>query len=97
MASERGNIRERDISAMMGTEPVPREKISTERSTEKMSTEPPTISRETSLNGVVESAPPRKWNTNIPRILPHERVFPIQIGSELYRLSGASISSDGMS
>ena len=30
----------------------------------------------------------------IPRILPHERVFPIQIGSELFKLSGASISSD---
>jgi hypothetical protein len=31
----------------------------------------------------------------IPKILPHEKVFPIQIGSELFRLSGASISSDG--
>lgn len=38
----------------------------------------------------------RKLNTEIPLILPHERVFPIQIGSELFRLSGASISSDGM-
>jgi hypothetical protein len=27
--------------------------------------------------------------------LPAEKVFPIQIGSELFRLSGASISSDG--
>lgn len=27
--------------------------------------------------------------------LPPEKVFPIQIGSELFRLSGASISSDG--
>ncbi|KAI5805608.1 hypothetical protein DFH27DRAFT_512591 [Peziza echinospora] len=34
---------------------------------------------------------------DIPRILPHERVFPIQIGSELFRLSGASISSDAPS
>lgn len=33
--------------------------------------------------------------TRIPKILPHERVFPIQIGSELFKLSGASISSDG--
>ncbi len=33
--------------------------------------------------------------TKIPKILPHERVFPIQIGSELFKLSGASISSDG--
>jgi hypothetical protein len=27
--------------------------------------------------------------------LPSEKVFPIQIGSELFRLSGASIASDG--
>ncbi|KAG7140914.1 hypothetical protein HYQ46_007912 [Verticillium longisporum] len=33
----------------------------------------------------------------IPRILPHERVFPIQIGSQLFKLSGASISSDAPS
>lgn len=33
----------------------------------------------------------------IPHILPHERVYPIQIGSELFKLSGASLSSDGMS
>lgn len=30
-----------------------------------------------------------------PSILPAEKVFPIQIGSELFRLSGASITSDG--
>jgi hypothetical protein len=35
--------------------------------------------------------------SKIPHILPHERVFPIQIGSELFKLSGASISSDGKS
>lgn len=35
--------------------------------------------------------------SKIPRILPHERVFPIQIGSELFKLSGASISSDAPS
>lgn len=57
---------------------------------EKQSTEPPGILRDP---GVVQA---RKWNTDIPHILPHERVFPIQIGSELFRLSGASISSDGM-
>lgn len=34
---------------------------------------------------------------DIPRILPPEKVFPIQIGTELFRLSGASISSDGSS
>lgn len=32
---------------------------------------------------------------NIPPILPHGRVFPIQIGDELFKLSGASICSDG--
>lgn len=31
----------------------------------------------------------------IPPVLPHERVFPIQIGGELFKLSGASLSSDG--
>lgn len=35
--------------------------------------------------------------SRIPLILPHERVFPIQIGSELFKLSGASLSSDGES
>lgn len=34
---------------------------------------------------------------HIPNILPHERVFPVQLGSELFKLSGASISSDGAS
>lgn len=33
--------------------------------------------------------------SKIPKILPHERVFPIQIGTELFKLSGASLSSDG--
>ncbi|KAI1813085.1 hypothetical protein GGS20DRAFT_554982 [Poronia punctata] len=35
--------------------------------------------------------------TKIPNILPHERVFPVQIGTELFKLSGASISSDAPS
>ncbi|KAJ2981282.1 hypothetical protein NUW58_g6726 [Xylaria curta] len=35
--------------------------------------------------------------TKIPNILPHERVFPVQIGSELFKLSGASLSSDAPS
>ncbi|KAK3304706.1 uncharacterized protein B0T15DRAFT_576092 [Chaetomium strumarium] len=38
-----------------------------------------------------------KSSHHIPKILPHERVFPIQIGSELFKLSGASISSDAPS
>lgn len=57
---------------------------------EKQSTEPPGILRDASASHA------RKYNTDIPNILPHERVFPIQIGSDLFRLSGASISSDGM-
>ena len=56
---------------------------------EKQSTEPPGILRDPAVTQA------RKYNTDIPNILPHERVFPIQIGSELFRLSGASISSDG--
>jgi hypothetical protein len=38
---------------------------------------------------VVEMAP------HLTTVLPAGKVFPIQIGSELFRLSGASISSDG--
>ena len=54
------------------------------------STDPPGILRDPAVGQA------RKYNTDIPNILPHERVFPIQIGSQLFRLSGASISSDGM-
>jgi hypothetical protein len=32
---------------------------------------------------------------NILQILPHNRVFPIQLGDELFKLSGASLSFDG--
>jgi hypothetical protein len=35
--------------------------------------------------------------TKVPHILPHERVFPIQIGGDLFKLSGASLSSDAPS
>lgn len=47
-----------------------------------------------------ETRPPpisanRVLPNEIPQLLPHESVFPIQIGSELFKLSGASISSDG--
>ena len=40
---------------------------------------------------------PRRTLTNpaIPMVLPARKVFPIQIGDKLFRLSGASISSDG--
>ncbi|KID88912.1 BTB/POZ domain-containing protein [Metarhizium guizhouense ARSEF 977] len=42
-------------------------------------------------------APSEKNVHKIPPILPRERVFPIQIGSELFKLSGASLSSDAPS
>ena len=75
----------------LGAERIPTERGGTERVVrEKMSTEPPGILRDPAVTNA------RKLNTDIPNILPHERVFPIQIGSELFRLSGASISSDGM-
>lgn len=40
---------------------------------------------------------PRRTLTDpaIPMVLPARKVFPIQIGDKLFRLSGASISSDG--
>ncbi|ROW12016.1 hypothetical protein VPNG_05226 [Cytospora leucostoma] len=44
-----------------------------------------------------QSEPSIKPISVIPRILPHERVFPIQIGTELFKLSGASLSSDAPS
>ena len=43
------------------------------------------------------SSGPRRTLTDpsIPMVLPARKVFPIQIGNRLFRLSGASISSDG--
>ncbi|KAF7957717.1 hypothetical protein EAE96_003287 [Botrytis aclada] len=47
--------------------------------------------------GILKDPKARSWNTDIPNHLPHEKVFPIQIGTELFRLSGASLSSDAPS
>ncbi|KAF7874915.1 hypothetical protein EAF04_002089 [Stromatinia cepivora] len=47
--------------------------------------------------GTARDPEARKLNTDIPKYLPHEKVFPIQIGTELFRLSGASLSSDAPS
>jgi len=46
---------------------------------------------------VIDVSRPRKVQeaTGGPDMLPAGKVFPIQIGSELFRLSGASLSSDG--
>lgn len=55
-------------------------------------------SSEAGAVSVAASVEPLSESTvaRIPHILPHERVFPIQIGSELFKLSGASLSSDGV-
>ncbi|RAL67695.1 hypothetical protein DID88_008436 [Monilinia fructigena] len=34
--------------------------------------------------GVLRTPEARKWNTEIPKYLPHEKVFPIQIGTECF-------------
>lgn len=46
---------------------------------------------------VIDVSRPRRVQEAIggPDMLPAGKVFPIQIGSELFRLSGASLSSDG--
>ncbi|KAG8162321.1 hypothetical protein KVR01_008086 [Diaporthe batatas] len=51
----------------------------------------------TTAQAQAHSPSPIQLISKIPYILPHERVFPIQIGSELYKLSGASLSSDAPS
>ncbi|KAK2597980.1 hypothetical protein QQS21_005896 [Conoideocrella luteorostrata] len=51
-----------------------------------------------SLQGTVNMMPPNERTIHkIPAILPHEKVFPVQIGGELFKLSGASLSSDAPS
>ena len=59
----------------------------------------PALTSVSSSDGHGRTVEPLSENniSKIPHILPHERVFPIQIGSELFKLSGASISSDGSS
>jgi hypothetical protein len=45
---------------------------------------------------IIDVSQPRRVPESIgPNILPAGKVFPIQIATELFRLSGASISSDG--
>jgi hypothetical protein len=46
---------------------------------------------------VIDVSKPRRVaeSSGGPEVLPLGKVFPIQIGSELFRLSGASLSSDG--
>lgn len=46
-------------------------------------------------NSVVNHGADNILHPKIPDILPRERVFPIQVGGEVFKLSGASLSSDG--
>ena len=93
-AQELGLRSRRCNDLKMSVTPVSSRLVKTPQSTanpgeKKESTDPPGILYDPAIKA-------RKMNTDIPELLPHERVFPIQIGSQLFRLSGASISSDGM-
>ncbi|PGH03200.1 glutathione S-transferase [Blastomyces parvus] len=68
---------------------------STSRQNSRANTPNVTTEPSTSAPGV--SKRPDSSETPKTCILPPEKVFPIQIGSELFRLSGASISSDAPS
>ena len=48
-----------------------------------------------SLQGATSGPRRTLEDPSIPMVLPARKVFPIQIGDKLFRLSGASISSDG--
>ena len=54
---------------------------------------PPPSSREAAL--MVQSS--EEYNPEVPPILPHEKIYSIQVGYRLYRLSGLSLSSDAPS
>ncbi|KAF2461762.1 hypothetical protein BDY21DRAFT_312453 [Lineolata rhizophorae] len=55
------------------------------------------VGGKTSGIGKPRRIPEVPGTTNVSSVLPAGKVFPIQIGSELFRLSGASISSDAPS
>lgn len=40
---------------------------------------------------------PEQFDPNIPQILPHEKMYRIQVGKQLFKISGASLNSDGPS
>ncbi|EJT71801.1 hypothetical protein GGTG_11054 [Gaeumannomyces tritici R3-111a-1] len=62
-----------------------------------MGQERPPGEGQTPGSGLLQPSQAVQLITKIPHVLPHERVFPIQIGSELFKLSGASLSSDAPS
>jgi hypothetical protein len=78
------------VVAQTSAESIPKSNTETEKKKEQ--------SKGTGPQGrVIDVSKPRRVveSTNGPDMLPAGKVFPIQIGSELFRLSGASISSDG--
>lgn len=78
------------VVAQPSAESIPKTNTETEKRKEQ--------SKGTGPQGrVIDVSKPRRVveSTNGPDMLPAGKVFPIQIGSELFRLSGASISSDG--
>uniref|UniRef100_A0A060TIU5 ARAD1D41118p n=1 Tax=Blastobotrys adeninivorans TaxID=409370 RepID=A0A060TIU5_BLAAD len=50
-----------------------------------------------SFGGGSIETPKGNFSPTIPEILPHQQVFSIQVGDSMFRLSGASLSSDGPS
>lgn len=54
-------------------------------------------SQNQSLYGGSIQPPSGGFNPEIPKTLPHEQVFSIKVGNSMFRLSGASLSSDAPS
>lgn len=46
---------------------------------------------------LISTLSPEYFDPNIPQILPHEKMYKIQVGRTLFKISGASLSSDGPS
>lgn len=49
------------------------------------------------MSGQIRSRTFEEFDPSIPKILPHDKVYSIQVGYKLFRLSGASLSSDAPS
>ncbi|QLL31987.1 hypothetical protein HG536_0C01550 [Torulaspora globosa] len=45
----------------------------------------------------VSGMEPGRFDPTIPHLLPHENMYKIQVGTKLFKISGASLSSDGPS
>ncbi|CAI1826086.1 hypothetical protein SEUBUCD646_0B02590 [Saccharomyces eubayanus] len=46
---------------------------------------------------LISTLSPEYFDPNIPQILPHKKMYKIQVGKTLFKISGASLSSDGPS